>query len=114
MKNICLAISLIGIFVLLLIINLDLVKIQRVSDIDNLSQNKIASITGKVISKQIYENNFTVLKINDKSGEIDIVCSCPEIKINQTILVTGKIKGYKNQMQINQMQINADKIKLIN
>jgi len=69
-------------------------------------ENQQVKITGKVISKQIYENNFTILNLKDSTGKIKVVCNCPNAKINQTLTIKGRTQKYQNQMQI-----SADKIK---
>ena len=66
---------------------------------------KQVKIAGQVSSKQTYKNNFTSFKIKDSSGEINVICSCQNIQINQSIETIGKVQEYKNNLQI-----QADKI----
>jgi RecJ-like exonuclease len=108
-KQFCLIISLLGILILLLIVNFSEIKISEISSVKLSRENQQVKISGIVISKQIYkENNFTSFKLKDSTGEINIICNCPNIKINQTLEVIGKVQQYQKQMQI-----SADKINLL-
>jgi len=115
-KNICLIISLAGILILLLMINFNEIKTSKISSIKLSQENEHIKIMGRVISKQIYESNFTTFKLKDSSSEINVVCNCPNIKLNQTIELTGRIQQYKKQVQISADEIRAikSKVKLTN
>jgi RecJ-like exonuclease len=104
MKKISLIISLLGILVLFMIINSS-PKIFEISSINNDLLNKPIKIQGTISKVNIYENNFTSFTISDKTGKIQGICNCPNIKENQTVQIKGKITSYQNQLQITVDQI---------
>jgi len=107
MKNQALIISLIGILILLFIINSAEPKNTEISSINEKMINKNIKITGEVTSLKSYENNFTIITLKDKTGEIEIICTCLEIKENSNLEAIGKVGKYKQEFQL-----EADKIKI--
>jgi len=99
---ICLIISILGIFILLLISSN--LRPKKVSNYSELAEGDYVQTTGKIISLRDYQD-FSVIKLNNN---ITITCNC-KFTINNTIEVTGKVENYQNSLQI-----NADKISLIN
>ena len=107
MKKIALIISLIGIFILLILINLQEPKISEINSLSNKRLNEEVKIQGKIIDLKIFQSNFTITKIKDNSGFIEVICNCPQIKKlqNSTLQITGKLTEYQSNLQI-----QADKI----
>jgi len=108
--KISLIISILGILILLLLVNIiepTQIKIKNINE--NLLNNKI-QIIGKIQSIKTYkESNFEILTINDSTGKIDVLINnlITNITKNQTVIVIGKISEYKNNLEI-----QADKISL--
>lgn len=106
MKNISLIISLIGITLILFLINYTEPKL---SSIENIKKNEIKiTIEGEVTQTKVFESNFTIFKIKDGTGEIEVICNCPMIEKNQKLKILGKTSTYQGKLQI-----NADKIILL-
>ncbi len=105
--KISLAISLIGIFLLLFLANTLQPKLINIEDINNKLLNKKVQVQGTVFNIRTYKDkNFQVISIKDETGKIDITLNNPvNITNNQNIIVVGTIKEYKKNLQI-----QADKI----
>jgi len=106
-----LIISLVGIFILLLILSFYEPKISKIKDVSEMPVYTQVKTNGKIILINEYSNNFKSIKIKDFSGEISVVGNFEEINdeyVNKTIEVVGKMSEYNNKLQI-----NADKITLI-
>jgi len=106
-SKISLVISLIGILVLLIINNTSNYNITKISSIDSKMINKNVRVIGESKNIQINENNFTIFDIKDKTGEIKIICECPNIKENAELEIIGKLIEYKEELEI-----QAEKIKI--
>ncbi len=101
-------ISILGILILLMIMNMNQEKIIKISDIDKNLLNKNIQIQGQ-ITKIKNQASFQIFTIKDKTGKINIVLYDKiDLKENQTINVQGKITEYNNQLEI-----QANKIELI-
>lgn len=105
MKKTSLAISLIGILIILTSINLLPIKEHSPEEISQKDIGKKISLTGIPSNIKTYENNFTTFKINN----LKITCNCPNLKTNQTLKITGKISQYQKQLQL-----EASKIEIVN
>jgi DNA/RNA endonuclease YhcR with UshA esterase domain len=103
-----LIISIIGIF-LLLILTLTIQPVKtKIKDIDSSELNQRIQIQGKIISIRTYKSqNFQIITLNDSTGKIDITLTPINVTKNQTIIVTGRVAEYKNNLQI-----EAEKISL--
>ena len=98
-------ISIMGIFILLLLSNLLSPKLIEIQEITPILINKQIQVQGIVQDIKNYDN-FQVLTIADNTGKINITLDkLTNIKINQTIIVIGKITEYKTNLQV-----QADKI----
>ena len=106
-SKISLTVSIIGILILLIINNAQDYKITKISSIDSKIINKNVKIIGNSSNIRINQNNFTVFKIKDKTGEIKIICECPDIKENAELEIIGKLVEYKEELEI-----QAEKIKI--
>lgn len=94
--------SLTSIFTLLLLSNLLSPNFLSIKDINNNYLNKNIKIQGKIISEKTYSNNFKILMIKDKTGTLQATLNSKN-KINhnnQTLIITGKITEYNNELQI--------------
>lgn len=104
MKNFMLALSLMGIFILIILVNTQEPKqLTQISFIDDKHLNKEIKITGQIISIKEYQNEFKSILINDNSSEIPIICECRNI--NKTLLkkqieVIGKVTEFQNNLEI--------------
>ena len=103
MKTLSLSITLIGIFVLALLLNLHSpIIVDNSLSLSKLEVNSKVQTTGRVISeRRLYENtNLIILNSN-----IEIICdSCP-IYQNKTLSVIGIIEKYQNKTQIQALKI---------
>lgn len=102
LNNISLIISLIGIFLLLIISNLN-IKIIPISEI-NLFQNKI-KIKGN-ITRIINYPEFQIIEIKDSTGKINAILNKKsflnklDLNLNQEVIIIGNPSKYKNKIQI--------------
>lgn len=103
-----LAISVAGIFILLVIIKFSTPESVQIPYINSLDVGKEVKITGEIISFKEYENNFKILQVKNDGDRIAVICNCIEIKpyLNKTLEITGKIEEYKGQLQINANKIS--------
>lgn len=108
-----LIISLIGILFLLLVSNINQPKIKNISDINSNQINREVMIKGRITNiKNIQENRFLILTIQDSTGQIDVTLSYskkPNLKINQNITIIGNVQQYKSDLQINVQKIFRQK-----
>jgi len=107
--KISLAVSLIGIFLLLLFSNIlepKLINIEKIND--RLIDEKV-KVQGAIFNIRTYEDSgFQVVSIKDNTGKIQVtIDKILNLKNNQTIIVIGKVTEYKEDLQI-----QADKILL--
>ena len=107
LKETSLIISLIGILVLLFIINTTEPNQTQIKNINSSILNKQVKISGQIINKNIYKNNFTILTIQENNYQIQAICNCPNIKLNQNITIVGIIEKYKEELQINVNKIKC-------
>jgi len=102
-----LAISLIGILLLLFIANTLNPKLIDIENINDKLLNKRVQVQGQIINIRTFEeSNFQIISIKDNTKEIDIILNNPiNITKDQNIIVIGKITEYNQTLQI-----QADKI----
>jgi aspartyl/asparaginyl-tRNA synthetase len=104
------AISIIGIFLLLILLNSQtpkLISIKEAKEVNELSINKNLQTQGNIINIKNY-NNFQILILQDKTGKIQVLIDndlITKLKINQSIVVAGRLTEYEQRLQI-----KADKI----
>jgi hypothetical protein len=103
MKRLALAIVILGIFVLLLMLNLSSpVIIDNYSELSKLTDYTKVQTTGKVISERILYENTKLLKLDN---DIEILCkACPSY-VNRTLEVLGTSETYVNRTQVNALKI---------
>lgn len=99
--KISLSISIAGILLLLFLANFLEPKLIKIQDIEDKMLNKKVKIQGSIIKIQDKET-FQILTIVDETKGIDILCECniEEIKKAQEIEVIGRVKEYKQALQI--------------
>jgi len=105
MRKLCLILSLLGILALLFFINFTEPKIIKISSINQKYLDNQVKIIGISSAINTYKSNFTSFTLEDATGKINIICSCSNIKENQTLEIVGKISKYQGKLQI-----QADKI----
>ncbi len=106
-SKISLIISIIGILILLVINISESQKIISVEKINAKMIGKNIKVMGKSESVIINENNFTIFKLKDETGEIKVICECPNIKENDNIEIIGRVTEYNGEIEI-----EAEKIKI--
>jgi DNA/RNA endonuclease YhcR with UshA esterase domain len=94
------AIALIGILLLLVLVNILPVKHMDIQDISPFLLNKKITISGEIFNIQNHDN-FQVISIKDNTGKIDITLNkISDLNKGNKIQVTGKVKEYKQYLQI--------------
>lgn len=103
MKRLALAITLLGIFVLIILLNLSSpAVINSYSELSKLTDYTKVQTTGKVISERIIYENTKLLKLDNN---IEILCkACPSY-INRTLKALGTSETYLNKSQITALRI---------
>ncbi len=104
--KICLAISIIGIFLLLLLSNVLSPKAITLGEINDKMLNQKVKVHGEIFRIED-KGTFKILSIKDETGKIDVTCECGNLTY-QNIEVEGTIKEYREYLQI-----QADKITII-
>jgi aspartyl/asparaginyl-tRNA synthetase len=94
------AISILGIFLLLIIMN---ELSQKQTDIGNITKemiNRKVRVNGEIFNIKNY-NNFQVISIKDPTGKIDVTLDKNlNLTKNESITVTGIVKEYNKTLQI--------------
>jgi len=105
--KISITIAVIGIFSLLILANALPIKQYKIKDINNNLIEKKIQVQGQITNIKSYkESDFQVITLNDDTGNIDItIDNIQNLTKNKTIVVIGKVKTYKKDIQI-----QADKI----
>ena len=108
--KITLTITLLGILLLLFLVNTLQPRQTNIEEINNNLLNKNVKIKGIIFNIKTFEDsNFQVISIKDDTGKIDITINqITNLKENQEISVTGKVKEYNQHLQV-----QADKIMVI-
>src|SRR4030043_2289562 len=92
--SIFLTCALSGIFIMLLISLY--IQPKEITKYYQLKENDYVSVTGKIVSIKTIED-FSIIRLG---GNITLICNC-KFQINQTIIATGTVEKYKNELQIN-------------
>ncbi|MBM3246967.1 hypothetical protein FJZ17_00275 [Candidatus Pacearchaeota archaeon] len=109
-----LAISLLGILLLLFLSTKLQTPLTTINQSLSLEEYEKVKLEGQVLNFRELSPNFYILGLKDSTSEIDIVFNSKNnlsqlIKNNNTLMqITGKINFYNNKTQI-----NADKIVLL-
>ncbi len=103
-------ISIIGILFLLILANSIKPQELKIKDINNNYLDKKIQTKGEIINIKTYQkSNFQVLTIADNNNKIDITLDyLINLTINQSIIVIGTFKQYKNDLQIQADEIILD------
>jgi aspartyl/asparaginyl-tRNA synthetase len=93
-------ISILGIFLLLVIMNELSQKQTNIQNITKEMINRKVNIRGEIINIKNY-NNFQVISIRDSTGKIDITLDKNlNLTKNQDITIEGIVKEYNKTLQI--------------
>ena len=102
MKIVALAITLIGILILLILLNLSSPLLSDNSSIQNQIDNTKVQIQGKVIQERILYEQTKLIKLDNN---IEVLCtSCPNY-LNKNITVIGITEKYQNKTQIKVLKV---------
>ncbi|MEM4259190.1 MAG: hypothetical protein QXS38_00285 [Candidatus Pacearchaeota archaeon] len=105
MKRLSFVITILGIFILLVLLNFQSPKIiNRYEELSNLPDNTKVQTSGMVLSEKKYASTKIIILNNS----LEINCkSCPSYPsyINRTITVTGIVKKYQNRPQIQALRL---------
>jgi hypothetical protein len=100
---ISLALSIAGIFILILI-SLN-VQPQKISLSSELRENSYVSISGRIVSIKTFPDSggFSIIKLENN---MTVICNC-NFPVNTTVAVIGRVEEYENNLQINAEKINS-------
>lgn len=106
MKILALSLTLLGTFILIIMLNLSHpLIVNNSSELSKLTDNTKVQTTGRVISENALYKQTKLLKLD--TG-IEILCqACPNYQ-NKTIQVLGTTENYQNKTQINTLRIIQD------
>lgn len=93
-------ISLLGIFILLMLLNFTEPELTNISNLTIKDLNKKVKVHGKIINQQTYNENFQILIFSDETGKIEILIDKKITFSKNNITVIGRITQYKNKLQI--------------
>ncbi len=106
LKKISFIIAIIGILILLILANISEPKLTKISDINNNYLNKNVKIHGIIKSIRNYDK-IQIFVVKDNTGEIEVLVEKREknpqnqdFHKNQTLIITGRLDQYKNNLQI--------------
>jgi len=105
MKNpllkISFTITILGILILLIISNIIQPKLTTINQLTIKQLNKQVKIQGKITNIKTINPTFHILTIKDSTSTIQATTNNQKNLIkNQTIILTGTLQPYKNQLQI--------------
>tara|TARA_B100002003_G_scaffold243433_1_gene267863 strand:- start:583 stop:933 length:351 start_codon:yes stop_codon:yes gene_type:complete len=100
-----LAISLLGIFTLLLLANTLQPKLTTIDQLTTKQLNKQIALKGKITNIKNYET-FQILTLDDTTGKIDLLINqITDYTKNQQIIITGTLSQYKENLQVQILSI---------
>ncbi|MBR9705077.1 hypothetical protein GOV12_06710 [Candidatus Pacearchaeota archaeon] len=91
----------ISLLILLILINTIEPNLSKINQLKSYEIFKKIKITAYVTKINNY-NDFTIIKVKDKTGSINIFTDIQNLNIskNQNLMITGKITEYKEDIQI--------------
>ena len=103
MRRLAFAITLAGIFILLMMLNLtNPLIVDNYSSLSTLTEYTKVQTTGRVISERVLYENTKLLKLDNN---IEVLCqACPSY-VNRTLQVIGTSETYINRTQITALKI---------
>ena len=105
MRKIAFMLTIIGIFVLLMLLNFSApVIVDNYSSISKLEDNTKVQAQGRVISERTLYGETKLLKLDNG---IEITCKSCLSYINRTLEVMGTIERYQNKTQILALSIST-------
>lgn len=106
LKNLSFAISILGIFLLLFISNIEIKKTNSISEINYKMLNKRVKIEGEIMKIKEVNENFQIISLVEKENKIDILTNKRlNLKNGDLIEVTGTVSEYNKTLQIQSEKI---------
>jgi hypothetical protein len=103
MRRLAFAITILGIFVLIVLLNLSSPKIiNNYSSLSKLTDYTKVQTTGRVVSERILYGDTKLLKLDNN---IEVLCQACLSYVNRTLYVIGTSESYINRTQINALKI---------
>ena len=103
MRRLAFAITIIGIFVLIILLNLSSpLVVDSSSSLSKLVDNSKVQVTGRVISERILYEDTNLLKLDNN---IEVLCQACPTYINRTLQVIGTSETYINRTQVTALKI---------
>ncbi len=100
MRRIALAVSLIGLFILMLIFESSSEYVSDVKDLERFEIGQKVYLQGIVEGERKF-GETKLISIN----EIDIICECDESYLGKSLLIEGVIEDYLGKKQIKVLRI---------
>ena len=92
MRRISFIITILGIFILLILLNTNPIKVNSLEDLENLQENQKVTTSSKVISERPYGN----AKLLTLENKIELICSCPSY-LNKNITALGILNVFNKK-----------------
>jgi len=103
MKILALGITLLGIFILIVLLNLSSpTVIRNYSELSELQDYTKVQTTGKVISERVLYEQTKLLNLDNN---IEVLCNACPVYINRTLTIIGTVETYINRTQVNALKI---------
>jgi len=110
LKKISFIISLLGIFILLFISNIENFDLTNIDEINDKMLNKRIKIEGKISKIRNINENFQIISVSEDDKKIDVLTNKQlNVKEGDFIQVIGRVTEYNKTLQI-----QSDKIILLN
>lgn len=110
LKKASFIISLLGIFILLFISNIEIKDLTKINKIDYKMLNKKVKVEGKIDGIRNINENFQIISLLEDNKKIDVLTNKElNIKEGDFIQVIGRVTEYNKTLQI-----QSDKIILFN
>ena len=104
LKKISLVVSIFGILLLLVLLNVSKPKLININQINQDMMNKPIRIQGKILDIKEYDS-FKLITLEDYTGKINITIHQKYLKFNlikdSELIIEGVVSSYKKDLQIN-------------
>ena len=102
MRRFAFAISIFGLLVLALLLNLIPIKVENYSELDNFEINQKVILEGKIMEERILFEGTKMLVLDNG---IELICECNENFKGKNIEVAGVVEEYNGKKQVRVLKI---------
>ncbi len=106
MRRLAFVVVIVGMFVLLLLLNLEPETVESLEDLEGLEINTRVVVSGEVVSERVLYLGKRLLVLENG---IELVCSCSGGFIGREVFVEGVVSEYGGKKQVEVLEIKKNK-----